>query len=66
MYMYSLWYFMKTCAHLQVKAAVLDPDNDFNVERTLTKDDVQKLIQVHVHDNSIMTGELLYKSLPSD
>ena len=53
----------ETCAHLQVKAAVLDPDNDFNVERTLTKDDVQKLIQVYVHDNS---GELLYKSLPSD
>ncbi len=30
----------------QVKAAVLDPDNEFNVERTLTKEDVQKLIQV--------------------
>ena len=30
----------------QVKAAVLDPEYDFNVERTLTKDDVQKLIQV--------------------
>ena len=46
------------CTHLQVKAAVLDPDNDFNMERTLTKDDVQKLIQVHVHDNSVITVEL--------
>ena len=27
---------------------MLDPDNDFNVERTLTKEDVQKLIQVRV------------------
>ena len=25
---------------------VLDPDNEFNVDRTLTKDDVQKLIMV--------------------
>lgn len=32
----------------QVKAAVLDPDNDFDVERTLTKTDVQRLIQVKV------------------
>lgn len=31
---------------LQVKAVVLDPDNEFNVDRTLTKDDVQKLIMV--------------------
>ena len=30
----------------QVKAAVLDPENEFNVERTLTKDDVKKLIRV--------------------
>ena len=34
------------CHDWQVKAAVLDPEYDFNVERTLTKDDVQKLIQV--------------------
>jgi len=27
-----------------VKAVVLDPDNEFNVDRTLTKDDVQRLI----------------------
>ena len=27
---------------------VLDPDNQFNVERTLTKDDVQKLIKTCV------------------
>ena len=25
---------------------VLDPSNEFNVDRTLTKDDVQKLIKV--------------------
>ena len=30
----------------QVKAAVLDPDNGFNVDRTLTKDDVKRLITV--------------------
>ena len=36
----------ETLAAFMVKAAVLDPDNDFNVERTLTKEDVQKLIQV--------------------
>jgi hypothetical protein len=26
---------------------VLDPSNEFNVDRTLTKDDVQKLIRVN-------------------
>ena len=31
---------------VQVKGAVLDPDNKFNVERTLTKEDVKKLIEV--------------------
>eukprot|EP00116_Pleurobrachia_bachei_P001541 sb/3461803/ len=31
-----------------VKAVVLDPENQFNVERTLTKDDVQKLIKTCV------------------
>ena len=31
---------------LQVKAVVLDPANEFNVDRTLTKEDVQKLIKV--------------------
>ena len=41
MYRDSIW---PICP--QVKAAVLDPDNEFNVERTLTKEDVQKLIQV--------------------
>lgn len=35
----------ETLAAFMVKAAVLDPEYDFNVERTLTKDDVQKLIQ---------------------
>ena len=29
-----------------MKAVVLDPENEFNVDRTLTKDDVQKLIKV--------------------
>ena len=33
----------------QVKAVVLDPDNEFNVDRTLTKDDVQKLIMVRFY-----------------
>ena len=33
-------------SQFQVKAAVLDPQNDFSVDRTLTKDDVEKLIQV--------------------
>jgi len=31
-----------------VKAVVLDPSNEFNVDRTLTKDDVQKLIKVSI------------------
>ena len=51
-----------TCPLVQVKAAVLDPDNDFNVERTLTKDDVQTLIQVsqhHHHNYCIVTMDLL-------
>lgn len=30
---------------------MLHPDNDFNVERTLLKDDVQKLIKVKAYDN---------------
>jgi hypothetical protein len=33
---------------LQVKAVVLDPDNDFNVDRSLTKEDVRKLVEVCV------------------
>ena len=35
-----------SCFCLQVKAVVLDPSNEFNVDRTLTKEDVQKLIKV--------------------
>lgn len=35
----------------QVKAVVLDPSNEFNVDRTLTKDDVQKLIKVKFMKN---------------
>lgn len=34
----------ETLAAFMVKAAVLDPANEFNVERTLTKEDVKKLI----------------------
>lgn len=30
----------------QVKAAVLDPENNFNVERRLTKEDVRKIVHV--------------------
>ena len=52
------------CArYAQVKAAVLDPENEFNVERTLTKDDVKKLIGVgarypafYIHYNCIHFG----------
>ena len=36
----------ETLIAFTVKAAVLDPDNAFNVERALTKTDVQQLIQV--------------------
>ena len=36
----------ETLIAFTVKAAVLDPDNAFNVERALTKVDVQQLIQV--------------------
>ena len=42
--------------YLQVKAAVLDPGNEFNVERTLTKEDVKKLIQVML---SLLTEGML-------
>ena len=36
----------ETLVAFMVKAVVLDPHNEFNVDRTLTKDDVQKLIKV--------------------
>lgn len=36
----------ETLIAFTVKAAVLDPDNAFNVDRALTKADVQQLIQV--------------------
>jgi len=36
----------ETLVAFMVKAVVLDPRNEFNVDRTLTKDDVQKLIKV--------------------
>lgn len=38
----------ETLVAFMVKAVVLDPNNEFNVDRTLTKDDVQKLIKVRV------------------
>ncbi|XP_073531781.1 cilia- and flagella-associated protein 206 isoform X1 [Phyllobates terribilis] len=38
----------ETMAAFVVKAIVLDPRNGFNVDRTLTKDDVQKLIKLCV------------------
>lgn len=37
----------ETLIAFTVKAAVLDPDNAFNVDRALTKADVQQLIQVN-------------------
>lgn len=36
----------ETLVAFTVKAIVLDPDNQFHVDRQLTKDDVQKLINV--------------------
>ncbi|XP_065071282.1 cilia- and flagella-associated protein 206-like [Rhopilema esculentum] len=38
----------ETLVAFMVKATVLDPDNGFNVDRTLTKDDVQRLIKICV------------------
>ncbi|XP_074642939.1 cilia- and flagella-associated protein 206-like isoform X2 [Tubulanus polymorphus] len=38
----------ETLVAFMVKAVVLDPVNEFNVDRTLTKDDVQKLIKLCV------------------
>ena len=40
---------------LNIYQVVLDPDNQFNVERTLTKDDVQKLIKTCV-DRLLMSA----------
>lgn len=38
----------ETLVAFMVKAVVLDPANEFNVDRTLTKEDVQKLIKICV------------------
>ena len=38
----------ETLVAFTVKAIVLDPDNQFHVDRQLTKDDVQKLINVSI------------------
>ncbi|KAL7987915.1 hypothetical protein Chor_006834 [Crotalus horridus] len=46
----------ETLVAFMVKAVVLDPKNGFNVDKTLTKADVQKLIQT--------LSSSLYKSLP--
>lgn len=48
----------ETLVAFMVKAVVLDPDNGFNVDRTLTKADVQKLIKICVY-------RLLEKDSPS-
>ncbi|KXJ25361.1 cilia- and flagella-associated protein 206 [Exaiptasia diaphana] len=48
----------ETLVAFMVKAVVLDPDNEFNVDRTLTKDDVQKLIKLCV-------GRLLNSQSPA-
>ena len=41
---------------------VLHPDNNFDVERTLTKDDVQKLIKVSlVHIRMLYLFSLFFK-----
>uniref|UniRef100_A0A670YK74 Cilia- and flagella-associated protein 206 n=1 Tax=Pseudonaja textilis TaxID=8673 RepID=A0A670YK74_PSETE len=39
----------ETLVAFMVKAVVLDPKNGFNVDKTLTKADVQKLIQLCVY-----------------
>ncbi len=41
---------------MKVKAAVLNPENGFNVDRTLTKDDVQRLIKVTKKDSKLKFG----------
>ena len=38
---------------------VLDPDNEFNVDRTLTKDDVQKLIRVNISSVNAQRGTFI-------
>nr|XP_025045554.1 cilia- and flagella-associated protein 206 isoform X2 [Pelodiscus sinensis] len=48
----------ETLVAFMVKAVVLDPKNEFNVDRTLTKNDVQKLIKLCV-------GRLLDTANPS-
>jgi len=48
----------ETLVAFMVKAVVLDPDNGFNVDRTLTKTDVEKLIKACVY-------RLLEKESPS-
>lgn len=45
-------------AFLQVKACIIDPDNDFGLENTLSSDDVNQLVKLCI-------SKLLDKSAPS-
>jgi hypothetical protein len=40
------WLLVGFLSYSQVKAVVLDPGNGFNMDRTLMKSDVQKLVKV--------------------
>ncbi len=41
-----------------MKAIVLDPDNQFHVDRQLTKEDVQKLIKVIFFEKKIRISKI--------
>lgn len=45
---------------MKVKAVVLEPRNHFNVDRTLTKQDVKKLIEVNVNLFVIQQATVLW------
>ena len=45
----------------KVKAIVLDPENQFHVDRQLTKDDVQKLIKVLLYKLSTFSTLFLIR-----
>lgn len=50
----------ETLVAFMVKAVVLDPNNEFNVDRTLTKDDVQKLIKVGYSLNEMLLNYIVF------
>lgn len=50
----------ETLVAFMVKAVVLDPNNEFNVDRTLTKDDVQKLIKVGYYLNEMLLNYIVF------